>query len=370
MVRLVPIPVGSAQAIALSAAEFKAWAASLAWGTIVLVVLCFAAAPMRDLAWRVAGDRPFLKTALFGLMLGAAFGVLLLTGEWVRFQFLRDFGMTSASVGDWLLGQGRRIGGYAALGSALLWFPYALLRRTGRFAWVIAWIGLALGTIGAQFLPDDRPPPAAGKVDPALYAKVQDLAHRAGIAEVRLEVVPRAQESAPLTMEVSGSAAQTRINLGESALERMNERQLLAGLAHEMGHIPQKWNDVVRSVLGLLIALAFAQYMGTWLIQRYGPRLHIRALDDVASAPVLIALYLAVSVLLEPAEMAMLRAEEAQADEFALRLTGDGQALAEVLLITQQGRQIDPRPPAWILVLRRSHPPLAERVEAANAYRK
>jgi Zn-dependent protease with chaperone function len=60
---------------------------------------------------------------------------------------------------------------------------------------------------------------------------------------------------------------------------------------------------------------------------------------------------------------------EREADRYGLALTGDGHAAAMSFVDLQRENLGYPRPARWVVLLRSSHPPLAERIETANAYR-
>jgi Zn-dependent protease with chaperone function len=75
-----------------------------------------------------------------------------------------------------------------------------------------------------------------------------------------------------------------------------------------------------------------------------------------------------VSLLGQPLGLAVSRHLEHQADRFALDLTRDNDAVAGAFTKLQLNNLSYPRPDTWVVWLRSSHPPLAERIDFANRY--
>jgi STE24 endopeptidase len=74
-------------------------------------------------------------------------------------------------------------------------------------------------------------------------------------------------------------------------------------------------------------------------------------------------------LVLGPLLTAYSRAMERRTDRFALQLTGDGPAYATTMERLATQSLADPDPPAPVVFLLYSHPPIAERIAAARSYR-
>src|SRR3712207_9090557 len=73
-------------------------------------------------------------------------------------------------------------------------------------------------------------------------------------------------------------------------------------------------------------------------------------------------------VVAAPIQAAFSRAIERRTDRFALELTGNGEAYASTMARLAAQSLADPDPPAPVVFFLYSHPPVAERIEAARAF--
>ncbi len=367
------VPEASPEALRLYWDSVLVWAFRGAWGITVLAALCLgASARLRDWARRWSGGRWLLEVSLFGAAFALLLGILLLPPAGLALWVQQTHGRATLAMIPWLVEAGGRVSLGAILAAALLWIPYALLRRARGRTWLLLWFAFvpvffATQLAGALFASTGD---AVSLPDKGLEVELRALASRAGIGDPRILMQPASAQAQPMFAEMTGLGAGAQIVIGQTTIAQLSRRQLLAAVAHEMGHqaLWHKWQDAAFTLVAMLLALGFAQAAGTLLVSRYAARLGFSSLDDVASAPLLLALLTVAFALLAPFQRALERAEEHAADVFALELTRDPQAFAEGLLAVQRGRLINPRPHPIVHALRGTHPPLADRIELANRY--
>jgi Zn-dependent protease with chaperone function len=105
------------------------------------------------------------------------------------------------------------------------------------------------------------------------------------------------------------------------------------------------------------------------LIARYRDRFGFAELADVASVPLVILLFSAVSLVVTPAVLGVTRHDEHEADRFGLEITRDNRDCATAFVKLQEENLSIPRPGLLYKLWRSSHPPLGERIDFCNAYR-
>ena len=170
---------------------------------------------------------------------------------------------------------------------------------------------------------------------------------------------------------VTGLGSSKRIVLWDTLLDKLDAREVRVVMAHEMGHYVL--NHVMQGLLagfcGILVALYLVYRAANFLLPRYKDRFGFDQLSDVASLPLLLLLVQAAALLMMPLGLAFSRHLEHEADRFALELTRDNHAAATAFVRLQSENLSNPRPGPLYMLLRASHPSLAERIEFANDYR-
>jgi STE24 endopeptidase len=96
----------------------------------------------------------------------------------------------------------------------------------------------------------------------------------------------------------------------------------------------------------------------------------LRDTADVAGLPLLLLAAGAVSLVMLPVAHAMSRAHERSADRFALDLTGNPGAFISAMRRLGAQNLAEEHPSKVVQWLFYSHPPIAERIAAAQAFEK
>lgn len=196
---------------------------------------------------------------------------------------------------------------------------------------------------------------------PRIQATLRALAARAGLPAVP---VPYLVPSHQVNAFAVGDRHQAAIALSAGLLERLDERELAAVMAHEVGHIANgdlrvmSLADYVSrltalcSLLGVLVAVML---LPSWMVD--GTPLPWLGLLILALAPYAAML----------AQSGLSRIREFDADLAAAELTGDPEALASALARIEGGYRTwrgwvlpgwrNPQP-SWL----RTHPPTGERI--------
>ncbi len=204
-----------------------------------------------------------------------------------------------------------------------------------------------------------------------LEQSILDLAGRSGIEGSRVFEVNKSVDTKALNAYVTGVLGSKRIVLWDTLIARLEQKELLAVMAHEMGHYVL--GHVVRSILLssflTLTGLFLVDRLGRRLIARYSHVLRFESLADVASVLLLLLLLQVASLFLTPIAMAYSRYQEHEADRFALDVTRTNHSAATAFVKLQQDNLSNPRPGLIYQVFRASHPSIGERIDFCNTYR-
>ncbi|MSQ11194.1 MAG: M48 family peptidase [Dehalococcoidia bacterium] len=200
--------------------------------------------------------------------------------------------------------------------------------------------------------------------DPAIRGRIERLAERAGVSVEDVSRVDLSRRTLAGNAYVSGLGPSKRIAIGDTLLEHYTPDEVAFVVAHELGHSAEAhlWWAV-----GGQAAVAFAVFLGTWLLLRWyagrpGPRHGITRSSDVATYPLIVLVLFLSPIVLGPAFNSASRYLEHRADAYALRLTGDPEAgIASFKKLAYQGLSVAD-PPEVLKVWFSTHPSIKERI--------
>lgn len=304
----------------------------------------------------------FLLLALASELLSLPFDLYDTFGLEARFGFNRTTPATFAldRLKAWLLALA--IGG-PLLGAVLHFFLHA-----GPWAWVLAWAAAIAVMAAVQTLAPTLILPLFNRFTPLpegeLRSAIQDLAARAGFALEGVFVMDGSRRSAKANAFFTGLGRKKRIALYDTLIASHPRDQLLAVLAHEIGHFR---HGHVRTRLALAaLRLGLALFLLSLVLDR--PGLHaafgMERITVHAGLVFFALLYSPVSLALNLAGNALSRRHERQADCFAAALTGNAAAMAQALAVLSAHNLTNLTPHPLYVALHHSHPPMLERVRA------
>jgi STE24 endopeptidase len=196
---------------------------------------------------------------------------------------------------------------------------------------------------------------------------IRSMTERAGVHVGRVLKVDASRRSSHSNAYFTGLGRQKRVVLFDTLLSQMSEPQILAVLAHELGH----WQK--QHVLTRMIVMQVLLVAGIFLFSVLAQSASLPELVGLASAsfPARIAILAAGGSLLlfplTPLFAAWSRHDEREADAFAVDLHGAPLDLAEALAKLGSENLANLHPHPLYAAFYYSHPPLAERIGALRA---
>lgn len=340
--------------LAVAAAYFAVW-----WGLVHGPWLAWLTVHVPGFDLRVV-----LYTGLFGL--GA-----VLTGlpfEAMRHRLARRFGLSVQTRRAWLADQAKATAVAAVLGLPVVVVLYRLLAAAPQTWWL--WMGLfylGFSILLVQLAPVLIMPlflTFTPLTDEPLAARLRQLAEAAG---ARVRGVFRTNLSSKTTAAnawLSGLGRTRRIVLGDTLLAHYTEDEILAVFAHELGHHVHQdlWRGIAAATAVNLAGFGLAGQVMAWAVTRFG----YAGPADLAAFPWLALALTLFAALTTPLLNALSRRQERRADAYAL-VHGPGPAAFAAALTRLANQNLaDPEPPAWLVWLAYSHPPILERIAYAE----
>ena len=195
-----------------------------------------------------------------------------------------------------------------------------------------------------------------------LETEVRDLLEKAGAHAGKVLQVDASRRSGHSNAYFTGIGKVKRVVLFDTLMEQLNNKELLAVLAHELGH----WRrghlrqQLIKSQLLALFScwLAFTLLQGQLLPGWFG----LEHLSFAGQMLVLGWLGSLVGFFWTPLSSWWSRRHERQADQFAINMVGSGQELASGLVKLARENLSNLFPHPFYAAVYYSHPPLVERV--------
>jgi STE24 endopeptidase len=259
-----------------------------------------------------------------------------------------------------------------ALLTAAAFGGLTLVEASPGFWWFWVWCFFLLLTVFITYIAPYVIEPLFNKFTPMedgpLKEAIVSLASRAGINLGKVLKMDQSTRSRHSNAYFTGLGKTKRIILFDTLLESMKPDEVLAVLAHEIGHWKRRHLLKGLSLTGL-VSLAFFfcvfQAMSRHLLDApFGLR--------VASFPAeaVIAAFLAsmLSFLLKPAMNGFSRRLEREADRFSCAFEGKGDALIGALVKLSKDNLSNFNPHPLYALFHYSHPPVLERIRQIKEY--
>jgi STE24 endopeptidase len=342
-------------------------------GMALLVVLVATGwtARLRDLAYYGAGQIYVLAVFFYVLMLTLINQLLGLPLDFYGFRLEHRFQLSNQKLRSWARDQLKGWLVALVIGSILVELLYWTIRATPRFWWLVAWaIFIVLFIFFAQIAPVVLFP-LFYKFKPlendALKQRLTRLSQRAGTRVKGVYEWKLSEKSRKANAALAGLGATRRIILADTLLEKYTDDEIEAILAHELGH------HVHRHIAKGILVQAGITLVGFWAanqILNYAiERLHrFEQLADFANLPLLMLVSAVLSLLLMPAMNAYSRFNERQADRYSYTAIPSIAPFISGMNKLAEQNLAERRPSRLVELVFYSHPPIAKRIQAAEAW--
>jgi STE24 endopeptidase len=289
-----------------------------------------------------------------------------------RETILRRYGLSTQTWSAWTVDLLKGYAVAAILGAVVLLGFFGVTRLWPRWWWAVAAAGAAGLMVLFSFVFPVLIEPIFNKFTPmedgALRTSLIDLAARDGVPVRDVLVADASRRTTALNAYVSGLGPTRRIVVYDTLLREAPPEQVVAVVAHELGHA--KRGDVLTGTLigalGAAAGVCALFLLGSWagLLRRAG----VDSIVDPRALALLAAVVTLAGLVSLPLQNALTRRIEARADQHALQLTNDPSTVEkmEERLATTNLADVDP--PRWHYVIFASHPSIVERMAAARAF--
>ena len=344
-------------------------------GLALLVVLLATGwtARLRDLAYLGARQTYVLAVFFYVGMLAVINKILGIGLDYYGFRLEHEFQLSNQRLRSWAKDQLKAWVIGLVIGSILVELVYWTIRSAPRFWWLIAWaIFIVLYVVFAQIAPVVLFP-LFYKFKPlendALKERLLHLSERAGTRVKGVNEWKLSEKSRKANAALAGLGLTRRIIVADTLLEKYTDDEIEAILAHELGH------HVQRHIPKGILVEAGITFIGFWaanqILHYVIERLHwFEQLSDFANLPLLMLVSAVLSLLLMPVLNAYSRFNERQADRYSYTAIPSIEPFISGMNKLADQNLAERQPSRLVELLFHSHPPIAKRIRAAEAWAK
>jgi len=283
------------------------------------------------------------------------------------FSLERRFGFNTTKLGTWILDGLKNALVSAAIGLPLLYLLYLFMDGTGSLWWVLAAAAYSAVSVVMTILYPLVIAPLFNKFSPlpdgGLSTRITELARSLGFRVNGVFVMDGSKRSRHSNAYFTGLGKSKRIVLYDTLIAQSSEDEVLAVLAHEIGH--EKRHHVLK-MTAVSVAMSFVAFYVLDLMMGWEALYAAFGFARESRHAILLILGLVsgpATFFLVPAFSAWSRRYEYEADRYAARAVGP-QAISSALvrLNRENASNLWPHPlySAWYY----GHPALVERLAA------
>jgi len=258
------------------------------------------------------------------------------------------------------------------LGSIVILAALSIVQASPELWWLWVWVFLLCFGFFMMFISPYVIEPLFFKVEPVraegLEEKIRQLMEKAGLKVSRVFQMDASRRSRHSNAYFTGIGKVKRIVLFDTLIEQMTHEEILAVLAHEVGHW-KKRHVLKRLVLSEVMAFC-GLYLAYFLLQREDlpALLGYSGLSFYARFMIVGFLGSLLMFPLTPLFSALSRKDEREADDFAAELTGHPENMASALVKLSRENLSNLHPHPWYAAFYYSHPPMVERIKMLRSW--
>jgi STE24 endopeptidase len=258
----------------------------------------------------------------------------------------------------------------ALLGGPLLAIVLWLFGATGKYAWAIVWATVTAFQFFMLYLAPVVIMPLFNKFTPLeegeLKQRIEGYARDQGFRLQGIFKMDGSKRSSKANAFFTGFGRNRRIVLFDTLVEKHSTDELLAILAHEMGHY--KLRHIPRMMLASVLQTGLLLWVLSLFIGNPGlfAAFKMESLSIYASLVFFGFLYSPISTVLSIAANSLSRRHEYEADRYSVKTTGKSEAFITALKRLSVDNLSNLTPHPLKVFLEYSHPPILERIRALS----
>jgi STE24 endopeptidase len=328
-----------------------------------------------DQVIRSWGFIPIVNGLLYISILSVAYGLITLPFSlYATFVIEERFGFNRTTPRTFILDRIKGVALVVLLGGPLLAGVLALFEYAGAYAWLYCWVGVTLFSLVMQFITPTWIMPLFNKFTPMEAGELKEAilkyAHSVKFLVRNVFLMDGSKRSSRGNAFFTGFGRNKRIALFDTLVEKHSIPELVAVLAHEIGHYKKKhvWQGMIIGTLhtGVIFFLLSLFISSPGLYQAFFMEQSSIYTGLLFFGLLYIPLELLLSILLQMVS----RKNEYTADRFAAATIDEPRSLIAALKKLSADNLSNLTPHPFYVFLNYSHPTLLQRVQAIEQQTK
>lgn len=349
------------------------WLAA-AFNLIVVLIFWFSRGFDHVDQWvRSFGYGPVVTGVLFTAILLLARSVLSLPFScYATFVIESKFGFNRTTVQTFVSDLIKGLLLAIILGAPILALVFAFFEYAGPHAWLFCWAAVTVFTLVVQFVAPALIMPLFNKYTPLeegdLRESILSYARSIDFPLSNIFIMDGSKRSSKSNAFFTGFGRNKRIVLFDTLVDQHTVDELVAVLAHEMGHYKKK--HIVKSILIGIVQTGLIFFLVSFFISHQGlfEAFFMQEASVYAGLLFFGLLYAPVDFFIGLGLQAISRRHEYEADRFAVATTTAPGAMVDALKKLSVNNLSNLRPHPFYVFLNYSHPPVLERIRAIGQF--
>ncbi|MFC1846991.1 M48 family metallopeptidase [Chloroflexota bacterium] len=280
------------------------------------------------------------------------------------------FGFNRTTPGTFLLDQVKGLSLILLLGGSLLAGILALFQYAGSYAWLYCWAAVITFSLVMQYLAPTWIMPLFNKFTPMEKGELKEAilkyAHSVNFPIKNVFVMDGSKRSSKSNAFFTGFGSNKRIALFDTLIDKHTTAEMVAILAHEIGHYKKKHilQGTVISILHTgIVFFLLSLFLGSpELYQAF----YMEKESVYAGLLFFSLLYTPIELVLSIVMQMFSRKNEHEADHFAAETIDNPHNLIDALKKLSATNLSNLTPHPFYVFLNYSHPPLLQRIQAVQ----
>lgn len=199
-----------------------------------------------------------------------------------------------------------------------------------------------------------------------LRIQITGLLKRFNVVIREVYIIEFSKKTAKANAIIAGLGKAKYIFLSDTLVNQFSVDEAEIVFAHELGHLLRKDPFFLLTLRSFCVFVCFfcSNLFFRNLIFRFG----FNGLSDIAALPILIIIFMLISLVLAPLKNYLSRFLEKQADDFAIKVTGNPKGFISMIRRLGENNLSDFSPSRLVEIFYYDHPPILKRMQSAQQY--